>query len=121
MPPRVFGTTLSRNLTRAQLQQGVTVSAAEVQTAQLQAGATRAEAAAYAAGAALARERAANANISVADYTAKHANPYEAAERGIVDDVIDPAETRRKLIAGLDMLRTKREELPRRKHGNVPL
>ena len=39
----------------------------------------------------------------------------------IVDDVIDPAETRRKLIAGFDMLRTKREELPKRKHGNVPL
>ena len=35
--------------------------------------------------------------------------------------MIDPAETRSKLIAGLDMLRTKREELPRRKHGNMPL
>ena len=43
------------------------------------------------------------------------------AERGFVDDVIDPAETRIKLIAGLDMLRSKREELPQRKHGNVPL
>ena len=42
-------------------------------------------------------------------------------ERGFVDDVIDPAETRRKLIAGLDVLRTKREELPARKHGNIPL
>jgi acetyl-CoA carboxylase carboxyltransferase component len=57
----------------------------------------------------------------VAEYTEKYANPYLAAERGIVDDVIDPAETRRKLIAGFDMLRTKREELPKRKHGNVPL
>jgi acetyl-CoA carboxylase carboxyltransferase component len=57
----------------------------------------------------------------VADYTANYANPYLAAERGIVDDVIDPAETRRKLIAGFEMLRTKREELPKRKHGNVPL
>jgi acetyl-CoA carboxylase carboxyltransferase component len=38
-----------------------------------------------------------------------------------VDDVIDPAETRVKLISGLALLRTKREELPRRKHGNVPL
>ena len=37
------------------------------------------------------------------------------------DDVIDPAETRQKIVAGLRMLRTKREELPRRKHGNVPL
>jgi acetyl-CoA carboxylase carboxyltransferase component len=57
----------------------------------------------------------------VAEYIEKYATPYLAAERGIVDDVIDPAETRRKLIAGFDMLRTKREELPKRKHGNVPL
>jgi acetyl-CoA carboxylase carboxyltransferase component len=57
----------------------------------------------------------------VAEYTEKYANPYSAAERGYVDDVIDPAETRVKLIAGLRMLRTKREELPRRKHGNMPL
>ena len=57
----------------------------------------------------------------VAEYTEKYANPYAAAERGYVDDVIDPAETRRKLVAGLRMLATKREELPRRKHGNVPL
>jgi len=57
----------------------------------------------------------------VADYTEKYANPYSAAERGYVDDVIDPADTRRKLVAGLRMLQTKREELPRRKHGNVPL
>ena len=57
----------------------------------------------------------------VDEYTEKYANPYAAAERGYVDDVIDPAETRQKLVAGLDMLRTKREELPRRKHGNMPL
>jgi acetyl-CoA carboxylase carboxyltransferase component len=57
----------------------------------------------------------------VAEYTAKYANPYSAAERGYVDDVIDPAETRVKLIAGFRMLRSKREELPRRKHGNMPL
>jgi acetyl-CoA carboxylase carboxyltransferase component len=57
----------------------------------------------------------------VAEYTEKYANPYAAAERGYVDDVIDPAETRIKIIAGLEMLRTKREELPRRKHGNMPL
>ena len=44
-----------------------------------------------------------------------------AAERGYIDDVIDPSETRRKIVAGLAMLRTKREELPRRKHGNMPL
>jgi acetyl-CoA carboxylase carboxyltransferase component len=57
----------------------------------------------------------------VAEYTERYANPYIAAERGYVDDVIDPAETRAKLVAGLEMLRTKREELPRRKHGNMPL
>ncbi len=55
------------------------------------------------------------------EYTEKFCNPYVAADRGFVDDVIDPAETRIKLIEGLDMLRSKREELPPRKHGNVPL
>jgi acetyl-CoA carboxylase carboxyltransferase component len=57
----------------------------------------------------------------VEEYTQKYANPYAAAERGFVDDVIDPAETRRKVVAGLRVLRSKREELPQRKHGNVPL
>ena len=57
----------------------------------------------------------------VAEYTEKYANPYAAAERGYIDDVIDPADTRRKVIAGFRMLQTKREELPRRKHGNMPL
>ncbi len=55
------------------------------------------------------------------DYNERHANPYEAAERGYIDDVIDPAETRSVLIRSLDLLRTKREELPRRKHANLPL
>ena len=57
----------------------------------------------------------------VADYTARLANPYIAAERGFVDDVIAPAETRQKLVAGLRLLDSKREEIPERKHGNVPL
>jgi acetyl-CoA carboxylase carboxyltransferase component len=57
----------------------------------------------------------------VNEYTERYANPYAAAERGIIDDVIDPAETRRKIVSGLAMLRTKREDLPRRKHGNMPL
>jgi acetyl-CoA carboxylase carboxyltransferase component len=57
----------------------------------------------------------------VNEYAEKYSNPYAAAERGYVDDVIDPAETRIKLIAGFDMLKSKREELPRRKHGNMPL
>jgi acetyl-CoA carboxylase carboxyltransferase component len=57
----------------------------------------------------------------VMEYTDKFANPYQAAERGYVDDVIDPADTRLKVIAGFELLRSKREELPKRKHGNVPL
>jgi acetyl-CoA carboxylase carboxyltransferase component len=57
----------------------------------------------------------------VEEYMEKFANPYVAAERGYVDDVIDPAETRIKLIAGLEMLVSKHEEIPQRKHGNVPL
>jgi acetyl-CoA carboxylase carboxyltransferase component len=57
----------------------------------------------------------------VDEYTERFANPYIAAGRGYVDDVIDPADTRIKLIAGMDLLRTKREELPHRKHGNIPL
>ncbi len=57
----------------------------------------------------------------VAEYSSKYANPYVAAERGFLDDVIDPAETRIKLCEGLRLLRTKREDVPRRKHGNIPL
>jgi acetyl-CoA carboxylase carboxyltransferase component len=57
----------------------------------------------------------------VEDYTERYANPYQAAERGYVDDVIDPADTRAVLVRSLAMLRSKREELPKRKHGNVPL
>jgi acetyl-CoA carboxylase carboxyltransferase component len=57
----------------------------------------------------------------VEEYTERFANPYGAAERGFVDDVIDPAQTRAKIIAGFEMLRSKREELPKRKHGNSPL
>jgi len=57
----------------------------------------------------------------VSEYTEKYANPYVAAERGFVDDVIDPAETRIKLVEGLRILRTKHEDAPQRKHGNIPL
>jgi acetyl-CoA carboxylase carboxyltransferase component len=57
----------------------------------------------------------------VEEYTERFANPYLAAERGYVDDVIDPAETRRVLCRSLALLRSKREDLPARKHGNVPL
>ncbi len=55
------------------------------------------------------------------EYEERYATPYIAAERGFVDDVIDPADTRRVLARSLDLLRSKREELPKRKHGNVPL
>ena len=60
-------------------------------------------------------------NELVDDYTDRLANPYLAAERGYVDDVIEPSETRRKVAAGFRLLETKREEVPERKHGNVPL
>ncbi len=66
-------------------------------------------------------EREARRAQLVDDYTESYCNPWEAADRGYVDDVIDPAETRIKLIAGLDLLRTKKEHLPPRKHGNMPL
>jgi acetyl-CoA carboxylase carboxyltransferase component len=55
------------------------------------------------------------------DYEERYATPYIAAERGFIDDVIDPADTRRILARSLDLLRGKREDLPKRKHGNVPL
>jgi acetyl-CoA carboxylase carboxyltransferase component len=57
----------------------------------------------------------------VEEYTERFANPYQAAERGYVDDVIDPRDTRRALVRAFAMLRTKREQLPARKHGNSPL
>jgi acetyl-CoA carboxylase carboxyltransferase component len=57
----------------------------------------------------------------VEEYEERYANPYIAAERGFIDDVIDPAETRRIIAKSLDILRGKREDLPKRKHGNVPL
>ena len=57
----------------------------------------------------------------IEDYEERYATPYIAAERGFIDDVIDPAETRRILARSLDLLRSKREDLPKRKHGNVPL
>jgi acetyl-CoA carboxylase carboxyltransferase component len=56
-----------------------------------------------------------------ADYRARFAHPYIAAARGYVDDVIAPRETRRRLIAALEVLHRKREAGPRRKHGNIPL
>jgi acetyl-CoA carboxylase carboxyltransferase component len=57
----------------------------------------------------------------IARYEEQFSNPFVAAERGFVDDVIEPAETRTRLIQSLRMLRTKREQVPPRKHGNIPL
>ncbi|PSK98721.1 acyl-CoA carboxylase subunit beta [Cecembia rubra] len=55
------------------------------------------------------------------EYTAKFANPYRAAHRGFVDEVIVPSETREKLIRAYKMLENKVDKLPRKKHGNIPL
>src|SRR5215210_3747059 len=57
----------------------------------------------------------------VARYEAEFLNPYVAAARGYVDEVIKPSETRPRLIAALDMLADKRDTNPRKKHGNIPL
>jgi propionyl-CoA carboxylase beta chain len=57
----------------------------------------------------------------IAEYTETFANPYMAASRGFVDDVIDPRDTRARLIDGLRVLATKRDRNPSRKHGNLPL
>lgn len=55
------------------------------------------------------------------EYKEKFANPYVAAGHGMIDDVIDPRETRLKLMQSLEMLRHKKEERPYKKHGNIPL
>jgi propionyl-CoA carboxylase beta subunit len=57
----------------------------------------------------------------VAEFREKFANPYVAADRGFVDQVIEPRQTRLKIIAGLDMARSKRDANPPKKHGNIPL
>jgi propionyl-CoA carboxylase beta chain len=57
----------------------------------------------------------------ISDYTERFANPYTAAERGYVDDVIEPRRTRPVLVRALETALTKRAEGPRRKHGNIPL
>lgn len=64
---------------------------------------------------------AAKLDEKVEDYTEKFAHPYRAAARGFVDEVIKPEETRMKLIKGLNMLKNKADQLPRKKHGNIPL
>jgi len=56
-----------------------------------------------------------------AEFREKFANPYVAADRGFVDEVIDPRHTRRKIVAGLEMTQNKRDRNPPKKHGNIPL
>jgi propionyl-CoA carboxylase beta chain len=64
---------------------------------------------------------AAATEARVAEYTEKFANPYVAASRGFVDDIIDPRDTRPRIIDALEMLQGKRDTNPPKKHGNIPL
>jgi acetyl-CoA carboxylase carboxyltransferase component len=57
----------------------------------------------------------------VEEYRDKFAHPYIAASRGYIDDVIEPRYTRQRLINGLEVLSTKRDTNPPKKHGNIPL
>lgn len=57
----------------------------------------------------------------IQDYKDKFASPYVAAARGYVDDVIEPDSTRPRIISALEMLASKRESRPAKKHGNLPL
>ena len=56
-----------------------------------------------------------------AEYNTNFSNPYCAAERGYIDAVIEPAETRARIINALESIRGKRDTLPMKKHGNIPL
>jgi len=68
-----------------------------------------------------AKDKEEKLNEKVNEYTEKFANPYKAAERGYIDEVINPGETRIKLISGFNMLKNKVDNMPRKKHGNIPL
>lgn len=57
----------------------------------------------------------------IAEYVDNFANPYQAASHGLIEQVIEPKETRPQIIRALDMLKNKSEERPKRKHGNIPL
>ena len=70
---------------------------------------------------AAADDKAAVIQRRIDEYTGTFANPYKAAARGFIDDVIDPRDTRPRLIDGLRMLATKRDVNPKKKHGNIPL
>lgn len=68
-----------------------------------------------------AEDKEAKLQEKVDEYTETFANPYRAAARGFIDEVIDPKETRIKLIKGFKMLENKVVKMPKRKHGNIPL
>lgn len=57
----------------------------------------------------------------IKEYEDRFMNPYIAAERGYVDEVIRPEETRERVLNAFDMLERKKKELPRKRHGNIPL
>ncbi len=66
-------------------------------------------------------EREALRQAKIEEFRDRFANPYIAADRGFLDAVIQPRETRKKLIQALEMLETKRDKNPPKKHGNIPL
>jgi propionyl-CoA carboxylase beta chain len=68
-----------------------------------------------------AKDPAARRQELIAYYQEKFANPYEAAARGYIDEIIEPRDTRPKLIRALEMLKNKRDTNPPKKHGNIPL
>ena len=68
-----------------------------------------------------AEDQAAERARLVQEYEARFANPYISASRGFIDDVIDPRDTRPKIVRALEMLQNKAERLPPKKHGNIPL
>ena len=68
-----------------------------------------------------AQDKEAARRSKIAELEEKFANPYVAAERGFVDEVIEPSQTRPKLIRALSLLENKRDSNPPKKHGNIPL
>jgi propionyl-CoA carboxylase beta chain len=70
---------------------------------------------------AAAEDKVASRKQKIEEFQDRFANPFVAAERGFIDDVIEPRETRPKVIRALRMLATKVDTMPRKKHGNIPL
>ena len=68
-----------------------------------------------------AQDKEAMRKQKIEEFRDRFANPFISAERGFIDDVIEPHETRPKVIRALRMLRNKVDTMPRKKHGNIPL